>query len=701
MTEEETRKDAPPARDARFLGWCSFGFVSIGLALIAAKRATEDGLNQMIVYLVFFSAVPLVAAWAIHRGAIARRDGWAEHLGRFLPLVILLYGLWGINRTLYHADFEAIDLAGFGFSAWRFAGGLIVTAILLGLFWRLRLAARARAIPSPRVAAGLRVTFLALFTLSLFNTDIGHDSLSYDPYVGPASAVALGAIPMVDVFSQYGLNFLVLTAGLKVLPWSVYSLSLIVTVLNLVYYLLAALVCLRMGRDKSLTVVAAAFLTLFLVSAALYNSAYTPSAGAMRYLPSLLLLWTCCLLREGKAFSVWSALAMVISSLWSLEAMIFSAVTYGVYIGTIALRSRPLDFGLVIKRFIGVGALLLLPYVLLTVGYKIFLGRPPRYDIYLELVATQTTSSDWIVHVDPAIRTWVIFGFCYAMALAWAWFKSWQPAEASDRPHNYYAVMAGTAALGIMQLSYYAGRGVTPVLVFIAFPLLILFVLFIDAFFVPAAAETDLRRGWHGRLAVGLMAGAVISCGGVIGDRFFREPFVLRSNGVLLRQWLSWPPGGADQGLVRGIREKLRQPVGFVLPGGAGVTDKNPSAWQLIPNSPTTDQDIAAHALIRKWAGDQEKVFVFSPDCAYVLFALRKTNALGLTHPMVDDRSALLRAKALRAAEGVTAGTIVMVGYLAARSIETDAWAYLQQHWQMEEIDESAGLKVYRLKARI
>ncbi|NDH53956.1 MAG: hypothetical protein EBY24_18665 [Betaproteobacteria bacterium] len=672
----------------------------MGAALMVGKRVTDDALNQVAVYLVFFGTVPLITAWAIHRNRSDDDGLWAERVGRVLPPAILLCGLWGINRALYHADYEAIDAAGFGFSRPRFLAGLACTAGLLWLFRKLQAWARDRPMPSPGMRTFFRGTWVGLFILSLFNVDIGHDSLSYDPYTGPASAVALGAIPMVDVFSQYGLNFLVLTAGLKLLPWSMYSLSLVVTVLNLVYYLLVILICLRLGRDKTLSAAAAAFLTLFLISAALYNSAYTPSAGAMRYLPSLLLLWTFCHLRAGAAFSKWSMLALSLSSLWSMEALVFSAVTYGTYIGTISLGPRPIDGRLVMKRFLGAAGLLLLPYLVLSLVYHLVWGIAPRFDIYLQLVATQTTSSDWIVHVDPAIRTWVIFGFCYAMALAWAWFKSWQPAAGSDWPHNHHAIMAGTAALGIMQLSYYAGRGVTPVLVFIAFPLLIIFVVFIDSLFAPASAGG--RRGSGGRIIAGLVTVALISCGGVIGDRFFRQPFVLRSNGVLLRHWLSWPPGGAlpGPGLIPSLAEKLRQPVGFVVPGSGEVTNQNPSAWQLIPNSPTTDQDIAAYTLIRKWARDQREVFVFSPDSAYVLFALKKTNALGLTHPMVDDRSVLLREKALRAAERITAGTVVMVGYLAAGSIETAVWAHLQEHWLMEEVDESAGLKVYRLQSR-
>ena len=707
MTSEENS-----IREARFVGWCSICFVIIGGALIAAKYVSGDRLNQIAVYLAFFASVPLVTALAInrsrisylHSGAVSDNHGWAERLGRYLPPVVLLYGLYGINRALYHADFEMIDSAGFDFSRRRFLFGLLVTALLLalGLAWRHRAQTRPHAATSAKIASFVRFAFLGVFTISLFNIDIGHDSLSYDPYVGPASAVALGAVPLVDVFSQYGLNYLLLTAGLKLMPWSMYSLSLIITALNLGYYFLVAVICLRVSRDKSLVVVVSAFFILFLISAALYNSAYTPSAGAMRYLPSLVLLWTFCYLKDESAFSWWSSLALSLSSLWSLEALIFSAVTYSAYILAISLRARPINFGLALKRFLSVGMLLLLPYVLLTVAYKVALGVLPRYDIYLQLVGTQATSSNWIVRADPAIRTWVIFGFSYALALAYALFKSWKPEAVSRRPHNYYAVMAGTAALGIMQLSYYAERAVTPVLVFIAFPLLIIFVLFIDGF-AQRLTGSEQQLGFHHWLVAGLIVSTVIACGGVIGDRFFRAPFVLRSNGILLRSWLSWPPGGPGHGagLVHSIREKLNQPVGFVLGNESGVTDKNPASWQLIPNSPTTDPDIAAYGLIRKWLNEKDEVFLFSPDSACVLFALKKRNALGLTHPMVDDRSSLLREKAMRVAEGMTAGTIVMVGYLAPQSIETEVYTYLKQHWLLEQIDEGANLTVFRLKSRL
>jgi hypothetical protein len=693
-----------------YLGFVSLCFVLLLIALVSIKTASGGRFSQMAVYLIFFASVPIIAALPVYyrtfranpyfSGVTANR--WLEYVGDYLPAAVLIYGLWGIDRVLYHADYQTIDPTGFTSSSRRFFYGCLVASLLIVSMAALRMreGLRISRVISESTSEQLRSAFLAIFIISLFKVDIGHDSLSYDPYIGPASAAALGALPMVEVFSQYGLNYVLLTAWLKLTPWSMYSMSLAVTILDLAYYLVVALICIRMSTDKTLATVLSAFLILFLLASALYNPAYTPSAGAMRYLPSMLLLLALCHLREKSAFSGASILACGLSSLWSLEAMIFSAITYSTYIFVTSLYPRPIDFRRIATRLSYLGGLLLVPHVVLTAGYALVLGVFPRYDIYLQLVLTQTTSTDWIIPADPAIRTWVIFGFAYALALAYALFRSWEPSRYPERHHNRYAVIAATSALGIMQFSYYAGRGVSPVLVLLAFPLLILFVLFVDDCIQSFDGRGE-RPESHHRLRLALVICMFVACGGVIGDRFFREPYVLRSNATLLRECLSWHPGQAHcwRGLTRRVRGKLSQPAGFVLPKGIGVTDKEPATWQLIPTG-TTWENIAAYLLIKKWLSAQERVFLFIPDAATVLFSLKKQNALGLTHAMVDDRSSILRARAMDAAQNISDGTIIMVGDMSQQPIEREIHAYLKQRWRLEQIDTMHGVAVLRVHSK-
>lgn len=707
----QTGFDSTSISTFRYLGIVSLCIVIVSASLFLIQTATAGSFNQIKVYFCFFAAIPVIAAWSAYRAIRSTNSAWGlgtdnrltEVLGKYLPLAILIYGLWGINETLYHSLYRTIiDAAGFTSSWRRFLLGCLATAALIaGMVWlRLHGEQRIGLSVSESTLARFRYAFLGIFLVSLFNVDIGHDSLSYDPYIGPASAVALGSIPMVDVFSQYGLNYLLLTLCLKVMPWSMYSMSLAITVLNLVYYLGVVLICLRLCRDKNLATALSAFLILFLVSSALYNAAYTPSVLALRFLPGVLLLLALCHLKDREVFSRFSVLALCLSSLWSFEAMIFSTITYGAYLVAIILQTRPIAYRKAVASLLGLGGLILAPHILLVVGYELFLGMLPRYDIYLQLVFTQTASSSWIVPADDRIRTWVILGFSYALALAYALFRSWLSRSKPAGQANRYALIAAVSALGGMQMSYYAGRAVTPVLVFIAFPLLIIFVMIVDDY-VHTLYEQATPRSFHERLTIGLVVCMLIACGGVIGDRFFREPFAPRSNGTLLRSCLSLHGGEANciSRMTRQIREKLRQPAGFVLPNGTGVTDENQAAWQLIPTGMTLE-DISGYLLAKKWLAKEKRIFLFIPDAATVLFALKKQNALQLTHSMVDDRSSLLRDRAMAVARQIPEGTIIMVGDMVQQAIEREIYAYLQERWMLERIDGMHSIVVYRLRAK-
>ena len=397
----------PAVSHTWYVGFVSLCLIILGSLLLLLKAVTRDGFNQMAVYLVFFACVPIVAAFGTYYGArdanridahfLRRRQ--VERLGLLLPPAVLFFGLWGIDQTLYHAAYEhIIDPAGFGSSGRRFFLGSLTAGLLAIGFMMMRALRLPFGISGmPEESIRFAYVLLAIFLLSLFKTDLGHDSLSYDPYSGPASAVALGAIPMVDVFSQYGLNYLLLTAGLKLLPWSMYSMSLVVTILDLLYYFVVVLICIKLSKDKILALALSVFLIFFLASAALYNPSYTPSAGAMRYLPSMLLLLALCHVRHRAFFSRAVVFALCLSSLWSLEAAIFSCVTCSVYVLGVSIGERPFSLRPLVLRLLLLGGLVLAPHAILAIGYVVFLGTAPRYDIYFQLVLTQTKSSSWIV----------------------------------------------------------------------------------------------------------------------------------------------------------------------------------------------------------------------------------------------------------------------------------------------------------------
>jgi hypothetical protein len=694
QTTEQLRENA------RFLGLAAVTLAAGFLILAAARRMAGEAFGQRALYFAF---VALVVTVAIGVSAVCVRmarsqrqkralDRVLQYCGYCGPLVVLLFGLYGMRETLYHAQWSIIDPNGARPSSMRFVAGSLVTAIVIALIVRYR--------PLRNLNTFWVIGLLGVFALGLLNVDLGYDSSHFGAYLGPASETALGAVPLVDVLSQYGLNFLALAAWLKVMPWSAFSASLFVSALNSIYYFVIALICVRMARNKPLAALLAAFLILFLTSAALYNLAYTPSAGAMRYLPPFLVLLALSYLRSDSSFSYSLLTAIALASLWSLESLIFSAGICSVYIICEARRATPFGWATSIKQHGRLLLALTVPHVVLMTLYLLTIGGFPRYDIYFELVAANMGSAGWVFSRDPGVRTWLIFAFGYGIALAHAFFRCWKRDDEPRATGNYYSVIAAIAVLGVAEFSYYAGRSVTPALTFLAFPLIMLFVLLVDrlAYAVRRQEPGMNRHCWPNALAAVL---TIVACGGVLADRFFREPYVLRSNASMLRNCLSTSDAaGACLTVVQAISKRLKQPAAFVLADGT-PTDREPGTWQLVPTKETTEQTISAYLLARKWMPDESRLFIFIPDPSAVLFALRKRSALGLSHPMVDAQSSWLRNIAQRAADEAAEGKIIFVGNLEQLAPEMrEIHARLAARWALQKVDGRGGVNAMRLQMK-
>jgi hypothetical protein len=307
-------------------------------------------------------------------------------------------------------------------------------------------------------------------------------------------------------------------------------------------------------------------------------------------------------------------------------------------------------------------------------------------------------SAAWVYSRDPGVRTWLIFAFGYAIALAHAFFKS-RVRNGDGLAHNYYSVIAAIAVLGIAEFQYYAGRAVTPALTFLAFPLIMLFVLLIDRLVHSLNSKARTVHTWG---SAALAAAALIGCGGVLADRYFREPYVLRSNANLLRNCLSLSDAaGPCVSAFHSVARKLQQPAPFVLANGT-PTDVEPARWQIVPTKETTEQTISAYLLARKWLANEQRLFIFIPDPHAVLFALGKRNALGLSHPMVDAESPSLRIMAERAADNAKAGTPILVGNLEQLAPPMRALhARISERWSLKKIDSRGGIDVFLLQPRI
>jgi hypothetical protein len=654
------------------------------LYLVTANREQEQA--EFLIYALFFSVGPVVSAFVLHRlhKLLLRTDRirlirWGIGLAAVIvPVTLFAWGLIGIDIATYHRQPHELSR--------RFTFGLILGAIAVVALGGVLALEYFRG-PAPRWLrrTSRLIACIAgpLVLLSLFDINLSADPLAYAPYVGPALLHLEGGRPLIDVFGQYGPNFMVFSVLLTFGPHSLSAMAAFVSAMNVLYYLVFTAIVVRLCQRKALAWAGAVFCTLFLQSAYFYNLTATPSVLGMRFLPPLVLVLALVYLREDRLFSIPSVLSFMLCSFWALEALLFATAIYGAYlVFRLALRGDGYrSYGRCSGVLLGV---LLVPHAVFT-GFSLCAwGMVPRYDVYLEMVrAYGTDRSQWLLPVDPDIRTWALFG-TYALALV---YVLWQVVRRQRSDQARVAGVGALAVFGIVTFSYYVGRSTTPVLAFQAFPLLGLAVIGLDG------ALSGIRRESGGGIVgvpVFIILGiAVPLMTGVIGDRFLRplDP-VWGGNSTVLRFCLGKET--RSRGVWRELRRRVRNSEPF--PADAPYQGE----FYL--------QAEKAYQLMKKWEPSASRQLVFIPEAFLVGFHSRRPNGLGIAHAMVDDLSPTLRARIVARAANVRAGEYVYVAgkpsWISRIHVEDELLDSLKKTWRFTLVEHTPEVDVYRLDSR-
>ena len=523
--------------------------------------------------------------------------------------------------------------------------------------------------------------------LTLFDPYMLVDTISYSPYVGTAFAMRNGAVPMVDTFSQYGPNF-VLFAAAFTFAQTFYMASAIVSLLNVVMGLVFVSIMTRLGCSRRFALVGGTFVVLFLHAAFLYNLTYTPSVFAMRFLPPFLLVASLVRIPRNRAVTVASSLSVILCSLWSIESFVSACLTYGVWLAVRAVGERqPWRRGM---RDAGLVALLALgPHAVWTLAYLAALGTPPRYDIYFKLVFDQLHGTHWLIPIEAGVFAWILFGFVYGTALALAGFK----ALAGGPNLRFWSGIAAVSAVGVLQFYYYVGRSATPILVFVAMPLMLLALLTGDW-----AIECWRRR--QAGLPI-LEPLALAACfllfafmGGVFTDRFFEPIARTYSNATLLRGCLL--RGDAE---TCDLRRLVRLVTGAGLPSGQYPTDESGGS---------NSENKASFDLIQRFAySGAHRVLLFSTDPVPVIFYSRPEvasriiyppHAIGIVCPQVDGLSPTLSARALATLKQLAPGDVLIRGTQPIYDLDRRALAVIEARWKLCPLSKLATVDAMILR---
>jgi hypothetical protein len=176
------------------------------------------------------------------------------------------------------------------------------------------------------------ITYLSTFFL--LDTENSFEIEHYNAYIGPAISVLHGKVPLLDIFCQYGLSYLIFTIGFLFLPNNYGTAALIVSMLNIAYlilFLAILRIVIRNPYHFLIVGITTVFGVYFSIDLSIPN--LFPSSLAFRYFPSTLFLVY--LLKTKGTYDRTSDLKtagfLLFNAMWSLESILFSIFIYAFY----------------------------------------------------------------------------------------------------------------------------------------------------------------------------------------------------------------------------------------------------------------------------------------------------------------------------------------------------------------------------------
>lgn len=435
-------------------------------------------------------------------------------------------------------------------------------------------------------------------------------------FLGPANDVLHGRAMLASAWSQYGvgaIDALALVFGL--VPIGYGMLSLVVVALTVLLYLCVYATLRLGGLGQALALMTVAVAALGNVFASIDVYVLFPSATALRFgLPYLMVLFA----TIGARRPAWQMRnlmlgVLAVSAVWSFEAFVYCATTYGALVLVEAICARDGAVRRVLREAVlglGVSVAAVLLYSLLTLAAHGGLHWGP-YVEYLRLYSTEGFGQLPVVvfSAGPLMGAAI---FLSAATLLWL---------ARDRPQALSppmrAALAGFTGLAIGTFTYYLGRSHPNNLLNLLIPTVALGGLWLQLLL------SGPRVRWRtAGAATLLLAGAMVFVGGWPS---------------LEAKW----PDTALGALVRG--ESL-----------SGHFDRLADNPVLDPRAP------AAAALLDRVPPGPAAVLTEPELTTEVLMRAGRRNLLPISDPAEDSLIASSADRVRAAAEGIPPGTLLL-----------------------------------------
>lgn len=431
--------------------------VALISSLLVAPVVHPQPVPSWIPVVVFLTSATAILICFGRRSASASYFSARLDAGLIVAFAVAVFAL----SPFRPAERMPIGLVAYAFSASDF--GL---CLLLGIAWTaIGIWLRRHegwAFPhKKRILESAAVAAVGLVILGLYDdghfVDMGH----YMPLVGPAIHALRGGIPMVDVYSQYGLlPWLVHSAAFELFSPTFGTAAVVIRLLNLCYFavFLAILFFVTRRRLTALWFFVPALLVAITShnpgSDGMWNMHALPMTLAERnLLPACMALLLVAVPAARPAR--WTALVLImLASLASLETAVFTLAPWGCCVLLNAVRARSMRY---LLRHVGLAcaALVAAQAAFAAVVYfstGAIVDYRPYFSLFLEFRPAE--DSHWSAPFVPYYALWLPIAFAYFLVMAMASYRAFR----CEAAYSLLDRLLPVAVLGLGPLAYFFGR---------------------------------------------------------------------------------------------------------------------------------------------------------------------------------------------------------------------------------------------------
>jgi hypothetical protein len=558
--------------------------------------------------------------------------------------------------------------------------GLVLAALFIFLLLR---APERREAPVGRMATLGKYLYFVLVSFLLLNIARG-DAFHCGAYAGPANAVFQGKVPVLEVNAQYGLNYLIFsTAFLPADAAKLETIWLVVGLLNSVMIFFFGLLLDKIIKNQRalyllFTTAALAYFAsnTFQINGGIFfpiNTVLTPSTGAMRFFPSLLLALAIMEIKPGKYLSMAALLAFGLNFVWSAETSIWAAAMVGAWIAARCFY----DSGASLRAALWGGVAYLAASQATLGGLFLVYGIPwsihnifAGYVIFLTYMTGETA---WHKFMDSTDLVWVGAGLLYFLATCLVMYVIlFARKNRHPQKDQIITLLLPVTLLGLAQSTYYVGNPLKGCLAAGLMPALAIILFF--------AAQ---RRLEGGGLPKEIHVFSTIILYFFILFSFFHASFLLTQNTatVAYRLATSGPRGtmAAAQNLYHASLDD--------------VIDKTPPPY-FYP--PARLRELVSLLNARE---PSRYANVFSPEATMALMWSHKANALPIGNRDNDELSDKIESNILAAADTLPKGTRLFVAkdLSSLGPLDHSLLYRLSDKYSLQKVQKGEFIDIYQL----